>query len=48
MSFQPKQNHKDLSLTQETQTSESHDEFDETASSSQLENILGRIQCDYD
>lgn len=45
MSFQPKQNHKDLSLTQETQTSESHDEFDETASSSQLENILGRINA---
>lgn len=45
MSFQPKQNNKDLSLSQETQTSEPHVELDETASSSQLENILGRINA---
>jgi|GEM_PF-3783711 len=45
MSFQPKQNNKDLSLSQEMQTSEPHAEFDETASSSQLENILGRINA---
>jgi hypothetical protein len=45
MSFQPKQNNKDHSLSQEEQTTEAHAEFGEAASTTQLENILGRINA---
>ena len=45
MSFQPKQKNNDLSLSQETQNSDSSSEFDQAANSKQLENILGRINA---